>query len=170
MIDEKNDSVNLTAEAEFELPPPAHFDEVAIANAHPVRPLSGNRITQRIQDAIQGASRSAYSPRQMFAGKGAALALVLISGLAAGAVGGTLLVSDRRQAADAPAAAGESATEVDAAQDATEESTQNAGASSNLAEAAPPPTVKNSKLRVRTSRNRSPVQRSRKAYRVAVIR
>jgi hypothetical protein len=55
-------------------------------------------------------------------------------------------------------------------QAATEEITQNAEASPTLEEVAPVPTVKKSKLRVRTWRNRSPVQPGRKAYRVAVIR
>jgi hypothetical protein len=168
MFDEKNSSVVLTGESGSGLPPPAHFDEVAIANAQPVRPLSRNRITQRIQDAIQGAIRSAHASRQMFAGRGAALALVVICGLAAGAVAGTLLVTERRQAAETPAATEQSV--VIATQDATEEITQNADASSSLAEVAPVPTVKKSKLRVRVLRNRSPVLRVRKAYRVAVIR
>ncbi len=168
MIDEKNNFVDATIGSGFEYPPPAQFDEVAAANAQPVRPLSRSRVTQRIQYAIQGAIRSAHAARPRFAGKGAALALVVICGLAAGAVAGTLLVTDRRQAADVPAVMERSV--VDATQDATEEITQDANAHSTLAEVAPVPTVKKSKLRVRTLRNRSPVQRGRKAYRVAVIR
>jgi hypothetical protein len=168
MFDEKNNSVNLTAEPGSELPAPAHFDEVAIANAQPVRPLSRNRVSQRISDVIQGGTRSAHASRKMFAGRGAALVLVVICGLAAGAVAGTLLVTERRQPADTRAATERSV--VNATQDATEQIAQNADASSILAEVAPVPTVKKSKLRVRALRNGSPVQRSRKAYRVAVIR
>lgn len=165
MIDENNNFVNSPADSDFEQPPPAHFDEVAAANAQPVQPLSRNRAAQRIQMAL----RSARSARPMFAGIGAALALVVICGLAAGAVAGIMLMTER-QHADTPAAAEESAVEVDAAQDATKEMTQNADARPVLAEVALPATVKKSKLRVRTLHGRSRGQHGRKAYRVAVIR
>jgi len=168
MIDEKNNSVDATAEPEFELPPPAHFDDVAIAHAQPVRPLSRNRFTQRIQNAIQGAIRSAHTSRQTFAGRGVALALVVICGLAAGAVAATLLVTERRPAADTPVATEQSV--VNATQDATEAITQNAEASPIVEDVATVPMVKKSKLRVRTLRNRSSAQQGKKAYRFAVIR
>jgi hypothetical protein len=88
MIDTRN-SVTVNEEAQFQLPPPARFDDDASAKAQPVQPLPASRValwTQRLRDA-----------GQKLGGRTKAFALVMIGGLTIGAASGAMLAT-RHQA------------------------------------------------------------------------
>ena len=159
-MDDIKNSVD-SAEAGLESPPPGLFDEIASANAQPVRPIPATRGSVWIQRA--------HEARQMLTTRTKAVALVLVGGFAIGTLGGTMLVKDRRSSAAAVPAGQESTAEPTAAQDAT-----NSGANDETgavqASAMAVQSVGQTSSRTRRHRHRPPVQRSQEAYRVDVIR
>jgi len=164
MIDDRNESVDVSGAAKFELPPPAHFDESACESAQPVQAIHVSRVAGWIQRASN--ARQTLTPRTKM------LALVLVGALAIGTLGGTMLIrSLEDKSTDASTMAEHSNVEPAAPQDARQESgpdhaTRAAQASSIMAlqDAVQNPP------RIRRERTRPRMQQGPKAYRVAVIR
>ena len=88
MIDTRN-TVKINEDEQFELPPPARFDDDASANAQPVLPLPNGGVAQWAQ-------HSRHAPRRP-GGRVKSLALVVIAGLTIGVASGAMLAS-RHQA------------------------------------------------------------------------
>jgi len=74
-----------TEQVNDSLPPPM-FDERAAAKAQPVQPLSSNRFLRWLQRA---------QINKFFTRRVLALAIVIVSGVVAGAAGGAMLVKQR---------------------------------------------------------------------------
>lgn len=158
-MDVRKNSVNST-EVGFESPP-GLFDEIASANAQPVRPIPISRVSVWIQRAHD----TAHDTRQMLTTRTKALALVLVGGLAIGTLGGTMLVK-QRFSPDAAPVLHEPAAETTTAQAAPGDPSPNVEPSAEEASAM----ALQSAARIRRHRHRLPVQRSQEAYRVDVIR
>ena len=162
MIDDRNESVDVSGAAKFELPPPAHFDESACESAQPVQAIHVSRVAGWIQRASDA--------RQALTLRTKTLALVLVGALAIGTLGGTMLLREGKST-DPSTVAEHSNVEPAAPQDAPQESgpdhaTRAAQASSIMAlqDAVQNPP------RIRRERTRPRMQQGPKAYRVAVIR
>lgn len=165
MIDDSRDAENATA-TEFESPPPPHFDESASANAQPVQPIPASVVTVWFQHA--------RSARQMLPVRTKALALVLVGGLAIGALGGTLLVKERKLTTGPAPVVEESAAEASATTDASPDATEDAVPNEETG-AAQPGAIElqgaaQTRSRNRSRRARPQTQRQPQAYRVGVIK
>lgn len=90
-----NDTNMHGVDEETDLPPP-RFDDSANASAQPVQPIPRTGIVAWM--------RSLNSGRNRIAGHLPALALVVMSGLAIGTIGGMALVKERRPYVEPPAA------------------------------------------------------------------
>jgi hypothetical protein len=156
MTDDSNKFVQQTVTEEFEYPPPARFDDSASANAQPVEPLPTSRIVvwkQRVSSA-----------RRMISGKTIVLTLVIIGGLAIGAVGGTMLVRQRASLTD-------SAPVIDApTTETTTDSQRPAHEPRAEVSTAELPNALQTNSRFRNRRTPRTTRRTQqRAYRVAVI-
>lgn len=149
-----NDSNIHGVDEERNLPTP-RFDDGASASAQPVQPIPRTGIFDWM--------RNLNSRRSKIAGNLPALALVVMSGLAMGTIGGMALVKERRPAVE-PSAASDSVSELTVTATKTEDlDTAEVGATgfqSNNSNTTGP-----RKVRSRARKNGEP-----RAYRVAVIR
>ena len=158
MIDDRNESVDVSGAAKFELPPPAHFDESACESAQPVQVIHISRVAGWIQRASDA--------RQALTLRTKTLALVSVGALAIGTLGGTMLLREGKST-DPSTMAEHSNVEPAAPQESgPDHATRAAQASSIMAlqDAVQNPP------RIRRQRTRPRMQQGPKAYRVAVIR
>jgi hypothetical protein len=153
-----NNSVRFTEAEQFEYPPPARFDESASANAQPVQPLSTSRVAAWKQRA--------RSARELISSKTVVLVLVVIGGLAIGALGGTLLVRHHTSMTESAPVVEESTLEIPAEGDSQKpaDETRAGLPTTELSNAG-----RNS-ARGRNRRTRPNTWHAQRAYRVAVIR
>lgn len=151
MIDERNDSTHLIDDPEFNLPAP-HFDERSTANAQPVQPIPTRRVSTW--------PMKVSSLRRGITGK--ALGLVVIAGLATGALGGMAWVKEH-QVNDLSLPANESVSDVGPADSTNQEPRAEVFGITDLQSAS-----RSTQIRKRRSRVRS--SRAPRAYRVAVLR
>ena len=92
MIDDTNNAMQFSEEAEIEYPPPAHFDESATANAQPVQPIPAAGIALWLERARH--------VRRAISGRTRIVVLAIIAGLAIGALGGAMLLRPSASRAD----------------------------------------------------------------------
>jgi hypothetical protein len=154
MIDDRNDSTHIIDEPEANLPPP-RFDEMAAANAQPVKPIRTNRIS-----ALAGSFRQAVTSGSR------ALALVVIAGLATGTLVGMAWVKEPQATAESPSA-NHSVSELAPADPLNDSQNQQPGAEAigvtGLQSAS-------AGTGIRRNRSRGRSSRGARAYRVATLR
>jgi len=154
MIDDRNDSTHLIDEPEGNLLPP-RFDEKAAANAQPVKPIRMSRI-----------SVLAASLRQAVTSRSRALALVVIAGLATGALAGMALVKEPQVSAESPTG-NHSVSELAPADPLNDSQNQEPRAGgfgdTGLQSASAGTGIRRSRSRLRSSRGA-------RAHRVAILR
>jgi hypothetical protein len=158
MIDETDNLLPVSEEAEIEYPPPAHFDESAAANAQPVQPIpTGIALwverARSLQHAVSHKTKIVVS--------------AVIGGLAIGALGGAMLVRPNASRADSGPATNAERSEVRGAT-ATQTPTVETPAANVAATELPKNTRRISRLRNRPARPTT--GHPQRAYRVAVIR
>ena len=161
MIDDTQSTVDFN-EAKLESTPPAFFDETASANAKPVQPIPKGRFGVWVQRALDAGP--------LLTARRKALALVLISGLALGILGGAMLAKVGQSAPDVPPPSEEAIAETTEAASVAEnaEPSHEPAALDGFANAlqrSGRTSAANRRYRLRTR-----VQPANRAYRVAVIR
>ena len=154
MIDDSNGYLD-SSDTQLELPPP-RFDEHASASAQPVEPIPA-------QPRAISARRS-YPALATVQIKRKAFALLLLAGMAIGALGGTLLVKERRAGSET-AAVPNTVQGVTADVEGREPTNENLD---GLANALQDSRKRDSRIRSRHSRHQR--LNLSQAYRVGVIR
>lgn len=160
MIRGTNKAVDST-ETEPDFPPPAHFDDVASAEAQPVRPIPRKGFSVWLDRANHARMKLNVRPK--------ALALVLVGGLAIGTLGGTMLVKEDSSSHEV-APAEQPVGVADPSQDPLEDTVSSDATVALDATANALQRADQTSSRIRHRRSRSSGQRSTRAYRVAVIR
>lgn len=156
MIDDRKGLPSREAEPDFPLP--ARFDESARANAQPVQPIPQRGVSVWIQ-------RARFA-RQVLTRRTKGLALVSVSGLAIGTLGGSMLVKERDSSTDAASVIEEPNAEASAAQ----ETELNAGTGDAQVSVLPLRSAGKTTSRVRKRYSRPLAQHGQRSYRAAVVR
>ncbi|MDQ1707393.1 MAG: hypothetical protein QOJ88_604 [Pyrinomonadaceae bacterium] len=158
MSDEKKNNYPDATSPALELAPP-RFDEVASAKAQPVKPLPARGFGVSFPR-----THSVLAPLKI---RNKAMALLLVAGMAMGALGGTLLVRQRQSGSEAPALS-ETAARTGTLE-AGVDGSRGGESLDALANALQNSAKRTSEMRSRQGR-RHRVQSQPQAYRVGVIK
>lgn len=154
MIDNRNNTVHLQKHEEYQLAAP-RFDERACANAQPVLPIPSGRISALVQRLRR--------VRPVINAKTRAFAIVVIAGLAVGALGGTIFVNQQATSLDEASVFDQPATQAPTSED------PQAVIESNITPAGALSGTEN-KVRPQRRYRRMRMPSPRRAYQVDVIR